>query len=128
MGPARRVACRRDLLTKAQRGEPQQLRFEAQLLSLGDQAGLLALTHEVFSAYQLWAEQALGVPHLLVAAYTNGCESYVPTAEALAQGGYEGAGFPYDGAALRYRYRVPLRPEAEQQIREAILSLRRDRQ
>jgi len=57
-------------------------------------------------------------------AYTNGCESYIPTDEAFQSGGYEAASFPSVAAALRYRNRIALRPGVENQIKDAIRSVR----
>jgi hypothetical protein len=99
------------------------LRFEIHALALGDEWCLLAMPHEVFAEYQLWVEQASPFRHNMVVAYTNGCESYIPTDRDFELGGYEAMAFPMQGAALRYRHRVALRPGIERQIKEAITRL-----
>jgi hypothetical protein len=117
--------CLQDLLEHARRREPfEGLRFEAQLLAAGREWGLLALTHEVFAEYQLWAEHVSPFRHTMVMGYTNGVESYVPTDAALAAGGYEASGFPdWNAAALWYRNRLALRPGTEQIVKRVIADL-----
>jgi len=117
------VGCLRDLLAKATRGEPGTLRFDINLLALGDQFCLLTLTHEVFAEYQLWADRHAPFRHTMVLGYTNGCESYVPTDADFALGGYEATASPEWCAALRYCHRQALKPGAERQIREQMQSL-----
>jgi hypothetical protein len=59
----------------------------------------------------------------MVWAYTNGCESYLPTDDALAlgpQGGYEAAPAPAIAAGLCYRARLAPRIGVEQQVREGL--------
>jgi len=92
-------------------------------LALGDEWCLIAMPHEVFAEYQLWADNESPFAHTMVWAYTNGCESYVPTDAALELGpaaGYEAACFPSGGAGLMYPNRVPLRVGVEGRIRQAI--------
>ncbi len=114
------VLCWRDLADRVARGEPWQLPFAVTTVSLGQQWRLLAMTHEVFAEYQLFADRVSSARHTMVVAYTNGCESYIPTDEALARGGYEAA--PH-GAALLYPYRLPLRQGDEQLIHEVLAQL-----
>jgi len=114
------VLCSRDLLQKAREGGPCTLRFEASALAVGESWGLLSLTHEVFAEYQLWADNASPWEHTMVTAYTNGCETYMPTDRALEEGGYEGAAFPAVGAAMRYPYRMPIARGGEQLVRDAV--------
>lgn len=112
--------CLQDRLEKARSGKAPCLEFELHALMLGDEWCLLALTHEVFAEYQLWADQASPFRHTMVLAYTNACESYVPTDVDLALGGYEAAA---GGAALFYHHRSALKPGAERQLKEAISTL-----
>jgi hypothetical protein len=115
------VLCRQCLLEKARRGEqPSGLRFEIHALTLADEWCLLAMTHEVFAEYQLWADQASPFRHNMVLAYTNGVEGYIPTDSDFVLGGYEAASFPSLGAALTYHHRLALRPGIERQLKEAI--------
>ncbi len=118
------VLCLRDLLKKIESADESPLRFDAHLLEIGDSWSLLAASHELFSEYQLWADKALPTKHKMVLAYTNGCESYIPTDHALASGGYEAATFPsLDGAAFKYKHRRALQPGSEQQVIEKLRSL-----
>lgn len=114
----------RELLDKAERGERPTLRFEIHALSLGAAWCLVTMPHEVFAEYQLHFEEVSPSPRNMVWAYTNGCESYIPTERDLAQGeGYEAVGFPGVGAALMYLHRVPLSPTAEAQVRAGMVSV-----
>jgi hypothetical protein len=71
----------------------------------------------------LWIDRNAPFRHTMVLAYTNGCESYIPTDKDFALGGYEAVSFPQVGAALRYRTRVALKPGIEKQIREQVQAL-----
>jgi hypothetical protein len=114
------ILCLRDLLDKIKRGERRPLRFEVQSVVIGDEWCLLGTTHELFAEYQLWVDQSTPFERTMVLAYTNGCETYVPTDKDFALGGYEAASFPSDAAALRYPYRGALKPGIEQQVKEGI--------
>jgi neutral ceramidase len=120
------LPCLERLLARVEAGQPlEPLAFEASSLALGGAFCLTALTHEVFADYQLWAEAASPFPHNMVVAYTNGCESYVPTDAAIGQGlaaGYEAAPAPR-GSCLYYRQRTALATGAEGNIKQALLSL-----
>ncbi|MBM4044515.1 MAG: hypothetical protein FJ279_05320, partial [Planctomycetes bacterium] len=100
------VLCLQDLSRRAGRGERPSLRFEVNALTVGNEWCLLTMPHEVFAEYQLWADQVSPIPRTMTLAYTNGCESYIPTDEAFQSGGYEAASFPSVAAALRYRNRI----------------------
>jgi hypothetical protein len=117
------VLCLRDLLAKSERGERQTLRFEIQMLAIGKAWCLLAMPHEVFVEYQLWADKNSPFARNMVLAYTNGCESYVPTDKDFPLGGYEAAHTPTSASALRYPHRAALRPGIEAQIQQTISSL-----
>jgi neutral ceramidase len=115
--------CLRDMRAKMDLGPAQPLRFEVHALAAGQEWCLVAMPHEVFAEYQLWTDEASPFPHTMVWAYTNGCESYVPTDEALAlgpAGGYEAGCFPFRGAGLMYHHRLALRPGIERQVRDAV--------
>lgn len=114
------VICFRELLEMATLGKKHTLRFEANTLSVGGEWGLLTMTHEVFAEYQLWFEETAPFRRKMVWAYTNGCESYIPTDRDFALGGYEAGAFPVIAAPLRYRHRVALQPGIEQQIKECV--------
>jgi len=125
------VKCLRDLRAKAHAADRQRLRFELHLLALGMDWGLVAMNHEVVAEYQLWIEARSPFRSTMVLAYTNGCETYVPTDADLSLGGYEaghltypsGAAAPTWGAALLYPYRRPLRLRAQSRILRGVESL-----
>jgi hypothetical protein len=117
------VLCLRDLLQQAKRGKPGSLRFDMNMLAVGDEFCLVTMTHEVFAEYQLWIDHSSPFRHTMVLAYTNGCESYIPTDKDFALGGYEAASFPQVAAALRYRSRIALKPGIEQQIHKQVQAL-----
>lgn len=114
------VLCSRDLLAQATEGGRGAIRFEASALAVGDAWGLLALTHEVFAEYQRRLDLESPWAQTMVTAYTNGCETYIPTDAALAEGGYEAASYPDMGAAWRYPYRVAMAPGGEGLVMEAV--------
>jgi hypothetical protein len=116
------ILCLRDLVEKATRREKQSLRFEVNCLSAGDEWGLVATPHELFAEYQHWIEESAPFRSKMAIAYTNGCESYVPTDRDFSLGGYEAGSFPEDAAALRYPYRLALQPGVEQQVKDVISS------
>ncbi|MBM4087840.1 MAG: hypothetical protein FJ276_00205 [Planctomycetes bacterium] len=55
----------------------------------GDDLTLVALSGEVVNEYVPLLESALGPHKLWIAAYSNDCYGYLPTARVLAEGGYE---------------------------------------
>jgi len=121
------LLCLRDLLTKIDANDDQPLRFEAQMLRVGDAWSLTAATHELFAEYQLRLDHEAPTQHRMMLAYTNGCESYVPLDRDLALGGYEGGTFPDLGSAsLRYRHRRALAPGCEGRVMNVLRSLWRE--
>jgi hypothetical protein len=119
------VLCLRDLLGKIERGDQRPLRFDAHLLRVGESWSLLAAAHELFAEYQLWFDRHGPARHKMMLAYTNGCESYLPTDAVLTSGaGYEAATYPsLAGAAFKYHHRRALQPGAEQQVLKMFRSL-----
>ena len=121
-----RLRCLQALQAMVEKGHRPEVRFEINAVMLGTEWGLLTMPHEVFCDYALWAEEASPFEHTMTLAYTNGCESYIPTDEDLelgVSGGYEVVSFPAPGAALAYRNRLALRPGVEGQIRETVCRL-----
>jgi hypothetical protein len=118
------VLCLRDLMSKIEQGDESPLRFDAQLLRIGDHWSMLSATHELFADYQLQLDREISVQHKMMLGYSNGCESYIPTDRELELGGYEAATFPaLDGASLRYCHRRALRPGCEQLVLQTLRSL-----
>jgi len=114
------VAYARGVLGLSERG-PRNLRlpFVVQVIALGD-LGLAALSGEVFLDFTLQIEEGSPFPHTLVLGYSNGCTGYVPTAQAIAEGGYE------PDLSFRYYGTLPLAPEAGEQMVATALSLLRE--
>ncbi|MDD5705346.1 MAG: neutral/alkaline non-lysosomal ceramidase N-terminal domain-containing protein [Kiritimatiellae bacterium] len=121
------VACLRELLDQCRAGTRPALRFDINAIAVGNEWCLLAMTHEVFSEYQLWADRVSPFRHTMVLGYTNGSESYIPTDAALAAGGYETDAFPsLNVAPLRYRHRLALRPGVEAVVKREIGNVLRE--
>lgn len=77
------------VLGLSERGEKEmKLPFAVQALALGEVA-LVGLSGEVFFELAREIEAASPFPHTMVLGYANGCTGYVPTAKAVAEGGYE---------------------------------------
>jgi neutral ceramidase len=118
------VLCLRDLIRKIDQGDESPLRFEAQLLRIGDDWSMLTAAHELFAEYQLKLDTEIPAQNKMMMGYSNGCESYIPTDRELGLGGYEAATFPaLDGASLRYRHRRALRPGCEKLVFQTLRSL-----
>lgn len=89
---------------------PSEYPYPIRAIGFGTDLTLLALTGEVLVEYALELKDALDGP-LWVAAYTNGSFTYVPTRDALAEGGYEG------GGVTRFRrYPGRLEPSVEKRV------------
>lgn len=121
-----RVLILEDLRIKVLEADIQELRFEITTVKIG-QWCLTAMTHELFADYQLWADSASPFKYNMILAYTNGCESYIPTDTDFALGGYEAAscprsaGIPASMAAVKYPHRLALKHGAEHHIKSALL-------
>ena len=90
-----------DQLQRARTNEKGSLRLEITTLSLGANWCLLAMSHELLAHYQFQIEGLSPFDRTMVLAYTNGCESYIPSAFDLrtaTESDYEAA--PFAGAAL----------------------------
>ncbi len=114
------VLCFQDILEKMERNEKAELRFEINGVALGSAFCLLAMPHEMFHHYQLWANEISKFDRTMVWGYTNACESYIPVDLYLKTRGPEVAGFPDSGAPVRYRNRLKLRSGLEPMIKKAI--------
>ena len=87
------LAWARKMLHLARAAEPPTgLPLQIQALSLGRELAIVGLSHEPFGEYQRFLQHESPFPHTLVFGYTNGCESYVPTADAYYLQGYESFG------------------------------------
>ena len=112
----------------SRRNEERSLRFDVNAVMLGDEWCLVAMPHEMFCQYELWVDEAAPFRSTMTFGYTNGCQSYVATDDALAlgqQGGYEAGAYPFTwfAAARGYQIRLPLAVGAEKRIKKATASL-----
>lgn len=84
--------------------------FSIQALGFGSDLTMVALSGEMLVRYSLRLKDDLSGP-LWVAGYTNDSFTYIPTAQGLAEGGYEG------GGVTKYRqYPARLKPSVEQRV------------
>ena len=118
-----------------EREESPHTHFEASLVALGTEWGLLALPGEMFGDYELWVEEQAPFSHKMIAAYTNdGTVGYIPTDQALTLGAedplraerecMEATAWPgfFYGVDVRGAW-LPYRSGIEAQIRGALRTL-----
>ena len=77
----------------------------------------ITFSGEFFLEYGLYAQSLLGADRTFTLGYTQGCQTYVPTAQALVEGGYE------PNAYRRWRQSAPFAPEVEEAVKEVIREL-----
>ena len=85
-------------------------------LQLGE-LNWVGLSGEFFLEYGIYAQRQGDAETTLAFGYTQGCQTYVPTAEALTQGGYE------VHAYKRWKQSAPFKPEVEEVVEKAIADL-----
>ena len=85
-------------------------------LQLGE-LNWIGLSGEFFLEYGVYAQQLGNAETTLAFGYTQGCQTYVPTAEALIQGGYE------IDAYKRWKQSAPFRSDVEEVVKKAIADL-----
>lgn len=90
-GPSYLAYNARKLLKLLDDGQPIPQKYTAPfaLWQFGDDLTLVALPGEVVNGYVPLLRKALGPRKLWIAAYANDCFGYLPTAQVLAEGGYE---------------------------------------
>ena len=111
------------LLEVAKSGEKRTLPFPISAFAVGDALCFLSVSHELFSEYQLFADETSPFSHTFVFGYTNGSEVYIATRAAYELGlkaGYEAGPRNH---ALSGPYRLALLPSVEEQIYEEITDL-----
>ena len=111
------------LLEVAKSGEKRTLPFPMSAFAVGDALCFLSVSHELFSEYQLFADETSPFPHTFVFGYTNGSEVYIATKAAYDLGlraGYEAGPRNH---ALSGPYRLALVPSVEEHIRAEITDL-----
>jgi hypothetical protein len=97
---------------------PYMMPMEINMLLFGNQLSILGLTHEVFGGYQLAIDKINPFKHMMVGAYCNFCENYIPTKEEMYKGGYE-----VNIAPNLYPYRVGLTYGTENLILSKVVEL-----
>ena len=112
--------CLRDRLEKIARGEKPSLRFDAHAVTLSGEWCLITMPHEMFSEYQRWLEGVSPFSYTMVLAYTNACESYIPTDHDFEIGGPATAPF---GAPLWYHHRAAPEIGVEELIKNKLTTL-----
>lgn len=80
----------------------------------------ITFSGEFFLEYGLYAQSLLGVDRTFTLGYTQGCQTYVPTAQALTEGGYE------PNAYKRWHQSAPFAPEIEETVKAVIRELAND--
>ena len=82
----------------------------------------ITFSGEFFLEYGLYAQSLMGHERTFTFGYTQGCQTYVPTAQALTEGGYE------PNAYKRWRQSAPFAPEVEAAVKAVIRELVDDEQ
>ena len=111
------------LLEVSKSGEKRTLPFPMSAFAVGDALCFLSVSHELFSAYQLFVDKTSPFSHTFVFGYTNGSEVYIATRAAYELGlraGYEAGPRNH---ALSGPYRLALLPSVEEQIHAEITDL-----
>ena len=111
------------LLEVAKSGEKRTLPFPISAFAVGDALCFLSVSHELFSEYQLFADETSPFSHTFVFGYTNGSEVYIATRAAYELGlkaGYEAGPRNH---ALSGPYRLALLPSVEEQIHAEMTDL-----
>lgn len=107
----------RKTLAAVERDESRlTLPFRVQAMALGDLA-TVGLSGEVFLEFSRQITAQSPFPDTWALGYSNGCQCYVPTAEALAEGGYEGAD------SFRWYGTLPLASHAGEKMGAAAVRL-----
>ena len=103
-------------LENAEGHRPSYHTYTFSRLQLGE-LNWVGLSGEFFLEYGTYVQQLGGSETTLAFGYTQGCQTYVPTAEALMQGGYEVEAYK------RWKQSAPFKPEVEEVVKEAIADL-----
>lgn len=95
---------------------PTAMAFRFSSLRIGS-VQLVGMSGEFFLEYGMRAEEIFG-PQTIALGYTHGCQSYVPTDQALVEGGYE------TGAWKRFHQLAPFAQGVEAAVGDALLQLK----
>ena len=108
-------------LERAEHRVPTAVDYTFSRWDIGD-VRWITFSGEFFLEYGLYAQSLLGADRTFTLGYTQGCQTYVPTAQALIEGGYE------PNAYKRWRQSAPFAPEVEEAVKAAIRELASDEQ
>ena len=108
-------------LEEAEDRVPTAVEYTFSRWDIGDVRWII-FSGEFFLEYGLYAQSLLGADRTFTLGYTQGCQTYVPTAQALGEGGYE------PNAYKRWRQSAPFAPEVEEAVKAAIRELASDEQ
>jgi neutral ceramidase len=111
------------MLEAARRGTIQDHALgDLQVLRFGEEAALVGVPGELFSEIGIQLKRRSPLPHTMICGYTNGTLGYIPSRQAVQEGGYEVAdayklyGFPAclhgDTEELLYRETASLIEQA----------------
>ncbi len=106
-------------LEEAEDRVPTAVEYTFSRWDIGDVCWI-TFSGEFFLEYGLYAQSLLGADRTFTLGYTQGCQTYVPTAQALVEGGYE------PNAYKRWRQSAPFAPEVEEAVKAAIRELASD--
>ncbi|MCZ6680707.1 MAG: hypothetical protein O7E52_26050 [Candidatus Poribacteria bacterium] len=103
-------------LEQAEKRVPATVDYTFSRWDIGD-VHWMTFSGEFFLEYGLYAQELLGGDRTFTLGYTQGCQTYVPTAQALGEGGYE------PNAYKRWRQSAPFAPAVEVAVKAAIREL-----
>ena len=106
-------------LEEAEDRVPTAVEYTFSRWDIGD-VHWITFSGEFFLEYGLYAQELLGADRTFILGYTQGCQTYVPTAQALVEGGYE------PNAYKRWRQSAPFAPEVEEVVKAVIRELASD--
>ena len=107
-------------LEQAEHRVPTMVDYTFSRWDIGD-VHWITFSGEFFLEYGLYAQSLLGADRTFTLGYTQGCQTYVPTAQALVEGGYE------PNAYKRWRQGAPFAPEVEEAVKAVIRELASDK-
>lgn len=111
----------RELLAKAESGEPQFMDYPIWAYAVGETFCIASLSHEPFAEYQLNGVKDSPFRHTIVLGYNGGVDSYIATNSAYQLGqaaGYEAAPHMH---AIDSKHRLALKPESQQLIHKGLM-------
>ena len=106
-------------LEQAEHRVPTEADYNFSRWDIGD-VRWITFSGEFFLEYGLYAQSLLGADRTFTLGYTQGSQTYVPTAQALVEGGYE------PNAYKRWHQSAPFAPEVEEAVKAVIRELAND--